>query len=201
MTEKDKPNTSQNRNGLAAPIPMKIYPKCTRVHDAINEEVDKIEHIVAIETHHLMSSRSMERIDLMKKDTSTREINNGGVKKSQSFERQSTQGGVSLYEDTVDYKSSIMQRYNSKSAQLCLLVSLFIALFISDLFILTDISDAANPALYSILFAVLIVFTMELLVCSVCDQGYLWSFFFLRGSYWHSVVNFGDSLDHGSRNG
>lgn len=67
---------------------------------------------------------------------------------------------------------------DSTAMQLLLGVLLILSLFMPDFWILANTDDAADPALFSILTVVLVIFVMETVILSWCQEGYYNSFFF-----------------------
>lgn len=57
-------------------------------------------------------------------------------------------------------------------------ILLLLSLFMPDLWILANTNDDADPALFSILTFVLVIFCLETIILSWCQEGYYNSFFF-----------------------
>ena len=68
--------------------------------------------------------------------------------------------------------------YNRKEVQVVLIVALFWALFAVDLFSLTLASNDHDVGLHFSLFVTLVLFIIEIVVCTFCQSGYKNSFFF-----------------------
>jgi hypothetical protein len=68
--------------------------------------------------------------------------------------------------------------YDNKGVQIILVVALFLALFTIDIRDCMLSSNGTDDQICMLLFAVLIMFAVEIPVCWVCKTGYRWSFFF-----------------------
>lgn len=57
-------------------------------------------------------------------------------------------------------------------------IILLMSLFVADSWVLGNAPDSDNPALYSILIAIFVIFCLELITMCIFEKGYMFSFFF-----------------------
>ncbi len=88
------------------------------------------------------------------------------------------QQGNAPNKQTARWKKKVLKFLNEPAMQIFMGLLLMLTLFLADSFTLGNAPDSQNPALYSILLAIFIVFNLEMFTLIFIQEGYLGSFFF-----------------------